>query len=494
MLNLTTSKLCNHAPKLLESLQGLVSLVEGALDNETATHRVEQDVFKHLLLLGHELLDAFFTASGPGDEGEQIQSEDGRVLKRLAPRSRTYRNIFGEFEIHRMVYAAREGQRIECIPLDARLKLPQGCTSFLLQSWNEQLMIDQPYSHANAWLERVFGLRQSVQTLERQQDALSTSVGAFWDQLPAPVPEQEGAILINTADGKGVTMRASETPGESNKKRMALLGSVYTIDPYQRTPDEVLEALFADPKTPREPPKVVRPKPQHKEIRACLARDEQGTTAPQTATIFEWMAQQNAQRNPDGHKPTVILMDGQASLWNAAWTSLPGDEVAEILDIIHVSGYLWEAAALLNTEKPLIQAWAKAALKDVLHGHVSTVLQRIRQQGADLTGQAHTSLAKILTYLSNNSHRMSYDVYLALGFPIATGVIEGACRYVVKDRMEGSGMRWTARGAQALLQLRSVDLSGLWEPFITFHIDQELTRLYGQPAANDDQATLGMAA
>ena len=494
MFSLTAHRLTDPCPTLIDSLQGIVTFAEDALDKEIATHEVEQGWLTRLLALGHDLLEAFFAASGDGDVGDHLELEDGRILKRLAPRPRAYRSLFGEFEIHRMVYAQREGQRIEAIPLDARLKLPEVCPSYLLQSWNEQLMVDLPYAHANALLERLLGLRQSVQTLERQQEALSTAVTAFWEQHPAPPPDEEGAIIVNTVDGKGGAMRASETDGQRGKKKIALLGSVDTIDRNERTPDEVLEALFADASTPHEKPSTARPKPRHKQIRACLARDEQGTTEPQTTAIFEWMAQQNAQRNPDDSKPSGVLIDGQTSLWDAAWTFLPGDEVAEILDIIHVSEYLWDAGELLYTNKQQIRAWVKTALGDILHGHVSKVIKRIKRQGVRLRGDQRKRLGSIQTYLLNNNHRMNYDVYLAAGFPIATGVIEGACRHLVKDRMERSGMRWTVRGAQALLQLRSVTLSALWEPFMAFYVDQELTHLYGKQAANDDNAGLAMAA
>ena len=494
MFSLTAHRLTDPCPTLIDSLQGIVTFAEDALDKEIATHEVEQGWLTRLLALGHDLLEAFFAASGDGDVGDHLELEDGRILKRLAPRPRAYRSLFGEFEIHRMVYAQREGQRIEAIPLDARLKLPEVCPSYLLQSWNEQLMVDLPYAHANALLERLLGLRQSVQTLERQQEALSTAVTAFWEQHPAPPPDEEGAIIVNTVDGKGVAMRASETAGQSGKKKIALLGSVYTIDPHERTPDEVLEALFADESTSHKKPTTARPKPMHKQLRACLARDEHDTTEPQTTAIFEWMAQHNAQRNPDASKPSVMLIDGQTSLWEAAWRFLPGDEVTEILDIIHVSGYLWDAGARLYTDKQKTQTWVKTALGEVLHGEVNKVIKRLKRQGARLCADQQQRLNRIQTYLVNNRHRMNYDRYLAAGFPIATGVIEGACRHLVKDRMGRSGMRWTVRGAQALLPLRSIALSALWDPFMAFSVDQELTRLYGKPAANDDHAELALAA
>jgi hypothetical protein len=487
LFSLNTSTLTSHGPQLIEQMQGLVSFVEASLEDARATHEVEHGLWRGVLALGHSLLGAFFAASGEGDVGEELLTEQARVLKRLAPRPRPYRSVFGEFQLQRFVYGQREGQALEAIPLDAQLKLPETCTSFLLQSWNEQLMIDLPYAQASDLLARVLGVRQSVQTLERQQAGLSTSVDAFWAQQPAPEPASGNTLVVNTVDGKGVAMRASETHGEGGKKKMALLGSVYSIAPFVRTPESVLEALFAKASSPKPPP-TARPKPLHKAVRAGLIRDAEERSGEQTRLIFEWMQQQNTLRNPDGAQHTVVLIDGQRSLWQAAATHLPGDDVTEILDIIHVAGYLWEAAEVLEDTPEQRSAWVKTALGQVLHGQVADVLANLDAQRKPRRGQARKRLDSVQTYLDGNRHRMAYDAYLEAGFPIATGVIEGACRHLVKDRMERSGMRWTVPGAHAMLQLRSVALSNLWQPFMDFRIHSELTRLYGEQAANDDQA------
>ena len=87
-------------------------------------------------------------------------------------------------------------------------------------------------------------------------------------------------------------------------------------------------------------------------------------------------------------------------------------------------------------------------------------------------------LQTVCNYLEKNLPRMRYDEYLAAGYPIASGVIEGACRYVVKDRMERAGMRWTVAGAQAMLDLRTTYVNGQWHEFQSYRIQQERKRLY----------------
>ena len=132
----------------------------------------------------------------------------------------------------------------------------------------------------------------------------------------------------------------------------------------------------------------------------------------------------------------------------------------------------------------------------MLHGEIAAVIHALRWLGTHhkLKGKHRETLERICGYFHNNAHRMAYDVYLEHGFPIASGVIEGACRCVVKDRMERSGMRWVMSGARAMLDVRCVYLSGLWEEFMTFRIQRESRRLYPGSAANDSDFSLPLAA
>jgi hypothetical protein len=302
--------------------------------------------------------------------------------------------------------------------------------------------------------------------------------------------------VVCTADGKGVPIRGlsdkapkEQAPSSSGMrpgtKKMALIGALYTVDRYVRTPDEVLEALFRESLAGEPPP--TRPKPCFKEVRAALERDGADSTAPQTQEI---LGQQAKLRNPTGEKPTVVLMDGQESLLNASLEYLPEGEgeVTDILDLLHATGYLWEAAHLFHPKgSEAARTFAKEQTRRMLHGHISVVIDALQAQGTEqkLKGKPREELERICGYLRNNAHRMAYEVYLEHGFPIASGVIEGACRCVVKDRMERSGMRWIMSGARAMLQMRCIYLSDLWEEFMTFRIHRESQRLYPRCAAND---------
>ncbi len=511
-----------NAQGLRGQLEELIRIVEQAYRGGEAVHEVEYKLFRQLMAIGHEALGLLFTLCGQGDRGDCVERPEERVLRRLEEtHRREYQSIFGVFELIRVVYGSRDGQRIEYVPLDEQLQLPQSKFSYLLQDWDQSLAVESTYKQVDVVLERILGFSQSLNSLERGNAKLSASVEAYWEQR-APAPAAQGEeLVVATADCKGVVMRKpsaladdepqagackalecatldSEKTVNKGCKKMAVLGSAYTIAPYVRTPEEVLEALFRARNTPPETEDIgLRPTPLSKHIRASLRRDDSDTLQPAHAEIFSWLAEEVEHRSPEGPVSTVLLMDGQKSLWNAAQAHLGSGSSIEILDLLHANSYVWKAAKLLhpNTKLEGLIFFVKPRIKRILHGEVEGVVQGLRAMGTrrGLKGKRLKKLNKACAYLHNNAHRMRYDEYLAAGYPIASGVIEGACRHVVKDRMERSGMRWTYSGAQSMLELRCIYINGDWEEYMRFHIKQESQRLYPWRAANDDNLTAQVA-
>ena len=287
---------------LIEQAQVMIGSVEKAYRSGQAVHEVEQELFKQALERGRLGLGLFFELCGDGDRGERVKLSDGREVKRLeTPQGREYQSVFGLYELERVVYGPRGGQKIEYVPLDEQLQLPQSKFSYLLQDWNQSLAVQLPYGSVNAALEKLLAISQSVHSLERGDEQLSASVGEFW-QARLPGPEAQGEeIVVATVDGKGVVMRQAkpepeevkagerENPREEEasaeaqpkgRKKMAVIGSAYTIAPYVRTPEEVLEALFRTPQANGGEAAEPRPKPLAKAIRASLRRDEAETLKP----------------------------------------------------------------------------------------------------------------------------------------------------------------------------------------------------------------------
>jgi hypothetical protein len=343
-------------------------------------------------------------------------------------------------------------------------------------------------------LRRILGLTQHVDSLERMSKQAAEQVEPFRESLPTPPPAEEGELVVQSADGKGVPMRRpADAPPvadhdrkrgpKKDRKRKAIVGAVYTVDRYAREAEDVLEALFRRPEEERT---VInpRPRPCHKRVCARLNDyvDGEGKRHDGLADVFWWMTTQVRDRNPGGAKEVVNLFDGEEGLWEAQAAFQPlGSTTTGILDLLHVTPRLWQAARLFHAPD---SAEALEMVRDrtlrVLRGEVVSVVRGLRQMGSKrgLRGAKAKELATLCNYLEKNKERMRYDEYLRKGYPIASGVIEGACRHYVKDRMERTGMSWVKPGAQAMLELRSTALNGDWDHFCTFRIEQETQRLY----------------
>jgi hypothetical protein len=436
-------------------------------------------------------MQLFFSVVGSGDLGETVTLPEGRTCQRLPElHARRYLSIFGEFELQRTVYGSREGQKIEFVPLDNRLCLPAGVASYLLQDWDQSFCVEQAFGQANSAVARILGLRQSVDTLEEMNVAMSQQVADFRANRPQPDAATEGEIVVASADGKGVVMRrAADDPAppshrtkgdKASQKRMATVGTVYTVDRHGRTAADVVAALFRDKPAPELSP---RPQPCHKRVCASLPRCNAEGVVLQTSfdIIFNWMIDEIIERNRGLAKEMVYLFDGQESLWEAAATLLPHGNATGILDLLHVTPRLWQAAHLFYKEgSDEAETFVRERVLRVLEGKSPLVVRGLREMGTKrgLSGTKKKNLGRICAYLENNEDHMHYDVYLAKGYPIASGVIEGACRHLVKDRMERAGMHWTPRGAQAMLDLRSTFINGDWDEYQSYRIDRETARLY----------------
>src|SRR5262249_45952521 len=205
-----------------------------------------------------------------------------------------------------------------------------------------------------------------------------------------------------------------------------------------------------------------------------------GSRAEPIDAVFSWQKAELDRRDPAGGKEVVSLMDGQEALWQGKRRHL-GDRAVEALDLLHVTPRLWQAAHLFCKEG---SAEATELVRErvlrVLKGQSKGVVKGLRRLGTlrRLSGQKKRKLQTICNYLEANEPRRRYDFYLSKGYAVASGVIDGACRHYVKDRMERAGMRWSKAGAQAMLDVRSEHLNGDWDAFQQFRISRETQRLY----------------
>lgn len=513
-MSMTDGSLVDNSVRLQECVQQLTGIVGDAVENHSPIHEVERSLLKKLLEMGRLALSSLVEQIGCGDLGDVVE-QNGKPLKRMEPpRTREYTSIFGTIEIERFVYAKRKGAKIELVPVDARLGLPESKFSYLLQDWDQSIAMEEPFEKVTGVIEKILGVEQNVDSLERMNRKMAEDVEDFMMQQETPPADEEGAIVVQTADGKGVPIRRDATAPKIDShrskrgpkpgaKRMATLGAVYTVDPHPRTAEQIVGALFRHPgkgtavhddvhddanETEREQNvKQRRPQPKHKRVRAMLNHvDANGDEVQGAASIFGWLADEVAARTPldTSGKPVkqvVSIMDGQESLWSMRDVFQPDIAMVDILDLLHVTPRLWTAANLFH---PLGSEEATKFVRErvtrILKGEVSSIIVGLRRLGTThkLGGKQLEKLRTIIQYFEKNIDKMRYDEYLAAGYPIASGVIEGACRNVVKDRLERTGMSWTIAGAQSMLSLRCIHLGHQWDEYTQFRIAQKMKKLY----------------
>jgi hypothetical protein len=482
-------------PELQIQVQDIYRWICQSAHDGTSAHEVERGLFDRLLALGKTLFQGFLTLVGPGDFGDTVTLDDERQVRRSDEQHRRrLLTVFGEFQVSRWVYAQRDKARVEFAPTDQRLQLPDSEVSYLLQEWDQLLGVEHAFGKVREVIETILRLSQSVDTLEQTNQRMADAAPVFRDSQGPVDAAEEGELLVVTEDNKGIPMvrpveekpaGAHRRKGEkANKKQMACIGSVYSVDRHRRTPEELVATLFRDPDRSKEKP----PEAQNKRYWAELSRERDGEQVRGQDLVFQQLQAEIATRR----KPEqwlVQLSDGQTSLESDRNTYLPVDaHTVDILEIMHVVPRVWEMAHVFHKEGSVeAPIFVREQLTRILHGQIGAVLagwrRRATRQG--LTGPKKKALGTICAFLEKNAHRMRYDEYLRLGCPVASGVIEGACRHVIKDRMERAGMRWKVVGAQAMLNLRTVSANGDWAEFQDFRISLENERLYRNTKAMD---------
>jgi hypothetical protein len=493
------------ADSLVQLAEDLTGFVRQAVKEGASLDQLERGTLQRVLEIGRSAVDLFLEAQGDGDLGTSVPTAEDTVLYRSdTVMTRPLRTIFGEHSFQAYVYAQGSKRKIELRPIDARLNLPEGKASYLLQEFSQLFCVEKAFGVGARQFETVFGQKLSVDVLEDINRHMGRQAEPFLDALPKPAGQEEGQILVTSADGKGVPLvkeDAGQVPAFDQKerpgnRRMATLGCVYTVNPHVRTPEQVLAALFRDRRVSQPED---RPEPQGKHYRGYFAEPpEPGEEAvPSAYRTWSWITEEVTLRWQPG-QVIIRLMDGQPVLLEAAEACLAdflegleqkGRPVVllDILDIRHVSTYVWKAAKAFYSHKEHQEAFAQDRLLRILQGEVKGVISGMRRMASqgNLTGQAQKEVTTACNYFENNAPRMRYHEYLKAGYPIASGVIEGACRHVIKDRMEQGGMRWTLTGAEAMLNVRSVYASSAWETFGTWRQAEEAQRVHPHRAMVD---------
>lgn len=421
---------------------------------------------------------------------EAVVGSDERRRTHRRKRKRNVSIIFGKVHVERIGYGARGATSL--FPLDAQLNLPADSFSFEIRRRVADLVATSAFDEATRRLRDSTGTKVAKRQVEELAERATCDFEAFYEQRQPPAVEDSAELLALSIDKKGVvvlhehlrekTRNAAKTKkprldkrrstGERrNRKRMALVAAVYTVAPWVRTADDVIAGLRG---IPTESKLAARPRPEGKRIWASVTRESEA--------VVEQAFQEALARDPTRQKQWVILVDGDRHqlCWLKRAMKRHRIRATVVLDIIHVIEYLWIGARAFHKDPYSKEAerWVAERLKKVLLGRAGWVAGGIRRMAKQrgLSKDKQKRAAKCADYLKNYSHLMRYDEALKKGFPIGTGVIEGACRYLIKDRMDITGARWSLEGAEAVLRLRALRASGDFDEYWDFHRDREFAR------------------
>ena len=460
-----------------QEFEMLLNFVTGEQAHQATADQIERGLFKLLLAMGAKLLRLFFVMRSEACSREPDQTVAGQSLPYERDTKRTYYSIFGKLPLYRPYFYQKSvgGET----PLDAALGLGEDSYSDLVREVADYLGVYNVYHKTGDILSRLLGLKLSTGAIESNLADDAADVESYYAQKAAPQPFEEAQILVIQADGKGVPM-VLEEPSEPQirlgkgqkrgRKKEAVVTSLYTIASHPRTPQAVVDSFFRS-KPPAPSPN--RCHPHHKHIWATLDGKD---------TALARLAQQVARREGPHILDRVALCDGYEPLQTRITHQFP--DFTLILDFIQADEYLWHVAnALLGEQHPQRLEWMADYTLKILSGQTQQLITSFQEMAQDqqYTATQRAQLEKTATYFQRNLPYMAYDTYLKRGWPIASGVIEGACRHFVKDRCELSGMRWTQTGAENLFRLRAVAENGDWDDYHLFRKRQRHARLYHQP-------------
>lgn len=460
---------------------GTASLTHAEL--ETLISNRGREVLRQLLQ-GH--LELRFLREHPEDK---LVGKDGIERAHRRVHQRQLMTLFGPVTIERIGYGARGSDSLH--PFDRELNLPKELYSHGLRRIAAQEATRGSFDETVTAIERATGDAVPKRQVEELTQRAAADFDAFYQRGSGKPPEPTPDLLILSLDGKGIVMRAQDlreatkkaaeeeqhklrhrlSPGEkANRKRMATVAAVYDIEPVARTSTDV---VASDLRPLHSAQASQRPRARNKRVWASVAKSPKEVTQEVFAEA-QW-------RDPEHKRQWVALVDGDQHQIERVrqQASQSGARIELVLDFIHVLEYLWAAAWCFFAKGDAeADRWVEERALLLLEGLSSDVAAGMRRSATKrgLTPEQRKGVDACANYLLGHKEMLQYHRYLAQGFPIATGVIEGACRHLVKDRMDLTGARWSLEGAEAVLRLRSLRSSGDLETYWSFHLAQERKR------------------
>ena len=421
--------------------------------------------------LQRRLLEASFALDAAREErAAQVTSAAGLRHGTVEEgHGRGVTSVFGPVRVTRMAYRNRREPNL--YPADARWILPADPYSLGMRALAAFHLAGGGFGQAQEVIEARTGVTVGRAQLTGLAEDLAAWTDDFYEERARDADTDLPAtdVIMMQGDGKGIAMRPEHRkgggtdPAHPGIKKMAEIVAVADFTPAVREPEDI-----AAPPARRQ----ARPGPR--------ARDK-WVSASVTESIEDMIAaafDEADRRDPQRVRQRVFLVDGNKQQITAieAQAAERGLKVPVLIDYIHVSGYLGKAAAALHPGDPVAAGqWADGQLLRVLHGRAKAVAATLAAVAAKTRASARTrhldltDMDRAVTYLTNNQQHMKYDKALANGWPIATGMIEGACRFVIEDRFGITGARWSPEGAETILKLRAVVVNGDLDDYMRYY-------------------------
>ena len=433
---------------------------------------VERHLLSLVMAVGRAALEEFVALKGSGYSGKEIVDGQGNRCTYVRDRICAYRSIFGSISIVRAYYHHTGSPG--AFPLDGELNLPDRGYSYLVQEFSSRLAITMSYEGAQEILNSFFPVKIPIRSLESIVGDLPGEVDQFYEKQTPPDIDPQALVTVATVDKKGVVIRKPSTagpesvsvnPDKPGKKKMATVISTYVTQRHVRTAEDIL--IEVEDQERRDS----KPKPQNKITWGSLTDGPENTVARLKKFVD--------QRLPKGNE-LICLLDGERSLWVLVYAYFPA--AFFVLDIFHVLEYLGKAALCFYDEgSPQAREFVIERLRMLLQGKAGRMIGGLKQMltKQDLSGTKRRCLEQVIGYLERNRKHMRYEICLEKGYPIGSGVIEGACRNLINDRLELTGMSWTLRGAESVMRLRAVHINNDSDAFWKHRRTSERHRLYG---------------
>ena len=421
----------------------------------------------------------------------RVVKRDGVELRARRRCARLLRSLVGEVVVTRLLYQAAGMEGLS--PQDASLNLAAESFSLGVRRRVAEEVASGSFDHAVERVVATTGAHVAKRQAEELARRAAVDFDSFYTDRVMDVTDEAELLLVLSFDAAGIVMRtedlrpatrkAAETraedpswppkrlsPGQKrNRKRMAQVAAIYAIERNPRQPQDIVRELRpVQDTTPRKP----RPKPVNKRVSASVEKEP--------AAVIDAYFREALRRDPHQRRQWVVLVDGnehQLELVHAA-AGKHEVQVTVVLDLIHVLEYLWKAAHCFHSAGSTeAEKWVTERLLMLLDGvDASAVAGGIRRSATLQQLENRDGVDVCADYLIKYRSLIQYAAALRDGLPIATGVIEGACRYIVRDRMDKTGARWSVAGAEAVLKLRALRTNGDFDAYWQHHTAAEYER------------------